>query len=147
MSDDIEKLDSLYDEVVSIIGEERPVQPAFANEDPEGWWNALRWEEKATQALTDLLMVERRKNQKLQAENAELKKQGNKQVIKMDAISKFLFCFSLFLVGYLSAIVVFENNDSRIIKIKSEKALCEKELKRTERCEIESFNFKIVNKD
>ena len=76
MSNTIKETISLLDEVVSIIGEERPVEPAFSNDDPEGWWNVLGWEEKASQALADLLMVERRKNQKLEAENAELKKQS-----------------------------------------------------------------------
>lgn len=76
MSDTINETINLLGEVVSIIGEERPVEPAFENEDPEGWCNVLAWEEKASQALADLLMVERRKNQKLQAENAELKKQS-----------------------------------------------------------------------
>lgn len=76
MSNTIKETISLYDEVVSIVGEERPAEPAFENEDPEGWCNVLAWEEQASQALADLLMVERRKNQKLQAENAELKKQS-----------------------------------------------------------------------
>lgn len=76
MSDKIKQALGLYDEVTSIIGEERPTEPAFANQDAEGWWNVLGWEEKASQALADLLTVERRKNQKLQAENAEFKKQS-----------------------------------------------------------------------
>ena len=39
---------------------ERPVEPAFANEDPEGWCEVLAWEE----ARAD----------RLEQENAELKK-------------------------------------------------------------------------
>ena len=63
----------------------------------------------------------------------------------MNTMEKFLFCLCLFFAGFLSAIGLFENKDSRITKIKSEKALCEKDLKRTEYCEFESVKFRIVN--
>ena len=90
MSNTIKETISLLDEVVSIIGEERPVEPAFSNEDPEGWCDVLAWEEKASQALADLLMVERRKNEKLQAENAELKGLNSTQENLLKACIKWM---------------------------------------------------------
>lgn len=62
-------------------------------------------------------------------------------------MDKVITCAFFFLLGFLLSVFLIETTDETILKIKSEKALCEKEIKRYEKCEIESFNFKIVNKD
>jgi hypothetical protein len=76
MSDKEKQAANLLYEISMKIGVARPLKPDFENEDPKGWVNVLAWEEQASQALYDLLMAERRKSQRLQAENAELKKQS-----------------------------------------------------------------------